>query len=186
MEEQFDMGNGNILEVERITYEADDPRAWDNMTKMYCFHRNYRLGDDHSFDPDNYDSFDDMIETEFNTDDGEDIVTNLYLYDHGSITISTAPFNCRWDSGQLGFIVITKETIIKEFGDNSKDSRIKAMHNLACEVNTYDQYLRGDVYMYRIKNSEGVVLDDCYGFFGDDHTKSGLFDCAGFKAKETA
>ena len=187
MEDKFDMGDGNTLVVERLTYESDDPRDWDNMSTMYCFHNNYRLGDrPNDLKPDLYDSYDQMVENHFNINEGEDIIVNLYLYSKGGLTIATIPFSCRWDSGQVGFAVITKETIIKEFGDNSPDSRAKARHNLQCEVNTYDQYLRGDVYGYRILNSEDIELDSCYGFFGDDHVKSGLFDEAGYKIKETA
>lgn len=183
--ETIDMGNGNTLNIEQITYETDDPREWDNMSTMYCFHNNYRLGDrPNNLKTDLYDSFDDMVENHFDTSEGADIIVNLYAYTKRGITIATTPFSCRWDSGQLGFAVVTKETIIKEFGDNSMESRAKARHNLQCEVNTYDQYLRGEVYCYTITDKDGEEIDSCGGFYGSDHDESGLFENAGYKVKK--
>ena len=40
----------------------------------------------------------------------------LYLYDHSGITMSTGSFCDSWDSGQVGFIYVTKEDIEKEYG----------------------------------------------------------------------
>jgi hypothetical protein len=36
-------------------------------------------------------------------------IKDLYLYDHSGITISTSPFSCGWDSGQVGFIYLTRQ-----------------------------------------------------------------------------
>jgi hypothetical protein len=40
----------------------------------------------------------------------------LYLYDHGGITISTGPFSCPRDSGQVGFIYASHKQIRDHFG----------------------------------------------------------------------
>lgn len=44
------------------------------------------------------------------------IILPLYLYDHGGITMSTGPFSCPWDSGQLGWIYALKQRFIDETG----------------------------------------------------------------------
>lgn len=49
---------------------------------------------------------------------------------------------------------------------------------MVAEVETYDQYLTGDVYGYVIESEDGTVDDSCWGFFGLDH-------CIG-EAKEAA
>ena len=38
------------------------------------------------------------------------VILPLYLYDHSGITISTGPFSCPWDSGQVGWIKAPKDT----------------------------------------------------------------------------
>lgn len=92
----------------------------------------------------------------------------LYLYDHSGITMNTTGFGCGWDSGQVGFIFIDKATVLKEFGGKilTKKLKEKALDYLKNEVKTYDQYLTGDVYEYRIydENEDGSI-DSCGGFY---------------------
>jgi hypothetical protein len=112
------------------------------------------------------------------------IVLPLYLYDHSGITISTTGFSCPWDSGQLGFIYITKEAIKKEFEYKivSKSARQKAIKIMQSEVKTYDQFLTGMVFGFNIeptdKNKSIECDDSCWGFYGSDHKESGLLEMA--------
>lgn len=104
----------------------------------------------------------------------------LYLYDHGDITMSTGSFNDPWDSGQVGFIYVTKEEIKKEYGVKrvTKGVRDKVLALLESEVKTYAIYLEGRVYGYQTfyqlepaseadEAEEGEVIDSCWGFYGD-------------------
>ncbi len=68
----------------------------------------------------------------------------LYLYDHSGITMNTTGFSCNWDSGQVGYIYITKEEYEKYWGNFF--SQEKACKFLRAEVEEYDQYLTGEVY----------------------------------------
>ena len=36
-------------------------------------------------------------------------IKNVYKYEHGGIALSTSPFNCPWDSGQIGYIYMLKD-----------------------------------------------------------------------------
>ena len=47
---------------------------------------------------------------------GKYVILPLYLYDHSGITMSTGPFSCPWDSGQVGWIYASKKTFIDETG----------------------------------------------------------------------
>lgn len=99
-----------------------------------------------------------------------DIVTlPLYLYDHSGITIRCAPFSCPWDSGQVGFAFMTKETILHEYGGKilSPAKRERAESLIRGEVETYDSYLRGDCWGFAIEDQDGETLDSCWGFLGD-------------------
>jgi hypothetical protein len=86
----------------------------------------------------------------------------LYLYDHSGITISTKPFGCPWDSGQVGFIFADREC--KEYDD--------MLAGLTAEVETYDSYLTGDVYGYTIEDQDGNVVHSCWGFYGCEYCKT--------------
>lgn len=110
------------------------------------------------------------------------VMLTLFLYDHSGITMRTSPFSCPWDSGPVGFIYASYETIRKEFGVKrvTKAVRENAERLLRSEVETYDQYLTGDVWGYRILeiNPESPddqdtfeQIDSCWGFFGSEYCK---------------
>ena len=106
------------------------------------------------------------------------VILPLYLYDHSGITMSTSPFNCNWDSGQVGWVVVSKENVRKEFGVKRINKKLieKVTNILEGEIKTYDQYLTGDIYGYKIfKVTECELghehkeeLDSCWGFYGEE------------------
>ena len=165
--------NGNTLEIYRDDF-AESPREWDNLSTFYCFHKRYNLGDKHNIDHGDYSSWDELEQENFNQED--DIIVNLYMYDHSGISIATHPFACRWDSGQVGIAVITKAEIIENYGDDSPASRAKALKCLESEVDTYNDYVQGEVYGYTLLDSEGEEIDSCFGFYGYEPTTNGIFD----------
>lgn len=188
--ETIKLNNGQVLKIYQDSY-AESPRtAWDNMGKMICFHRNYILGDKHNLKTEDFESFDEIIESVL--DNG--IYLPLYLYDHGGITMSYKPFGCRWDSGQVGFIYMTAQDIKKEYGSDTPENRLKAMECLKGEVGTYDQYLTGEVYGFELVEIEKcnlghnheIEVDSCWGFYGSDYEASGLLDHAGVNKKMIA
>ncbi len=182
MDEIIKLKDGNTLEVYQ-DMSPYSPREWDNLGTMICFHKRYSLGDDHDITHDNYSSWDEMIEENTSTDD---LVLPLYLYDHGAITISTTPFSCRWDSGQVGYITISKEKIIYEYDNDSAETRARVLTYLKNEVKTYDQYLTGEVYGFILKDENDEEIDSCWGFYGDNLKESGILDSAGYKMEDVA
>lgn len=109
----------------------------------------------------------------------------LYLFDHSDITMSITSFNDRWDSGQVGWIYIDKETVLSQCGkfQNDEGNLIKiTKHNwkgaayrvLEEEVKTYDMYLQGQVYgavieEYDPASKEFNEIDSCWGFYVDSY-----------------
>jgi hypothetical protein len=102
----------------------------------------------------------------------------LYLYDHSVVTISTTPFNNRWDSGQIGFILVSKETALADFGGKKVTAKLKQKieKQLEGEVETYAQFLEGDVYGFCIEDEDGNHIDSCFGFYGSDFATNGMLD----------
>jgi len=162
-----ELDNGKTINI-FADENAESPREWDNLGTMICFHRRYNLGDSHSFNHNDYNGWDEMeraIEKEYDA-----VVLPMYMYDHSGITISTSPFSCPWDSGQIGFIAISKEKARKEYGWKliTKARKEKLTKYLEGEVETYDQYLRGDVYGYEVLDENGEQEDSCWGYYGLD------------------
>jgi len=150
--------------------EPFNPRECnDNITKMVCFHNKYELGDEHSYRQDDYSSWEELKQAILKEENAV-LIKPLYLYDHSGITISTSPFSCRWDSGQIGFIYITQE----ESGILD-DKRLNNFLNK--EVEEYDLYLRGDFWAYRIYevNVESLDINPityCGGFNTEEEARN--------------
>ncbi len=167
MEQTIRKGN---YELEILQDESpESPREWDNLGTMICFHSRYNLGDKHNY----------SVEEGEELSRGKDIISlPLYLYDHSGITMNTTGFSCRWDSVCVGFIYVTKEKVRKEYGVKriTKDIIEKVTNVLKGEVETYDQYLTGDVYGYRVskidvcnkgcEHTEEVA--SCWGYYGSE------------------
>jgi hypothetical protein len=159
-----------------IDENPESPREWENRGIMVCWHRNYDLGDEQPKMKSN-----DWAISLADLDDGTDmdkvwkvlhnkyVILPLYLYDHSGITISTAPFHCPWDSGQVGWIYCERGKEGKSDEDLTK--------YLEGEVEIYDQYLRGDVYGFECftitkceccGHESEEFEDSCWGFYGSN------------------
>src|SRR5690554_6016921 len=127
----------------RIRIEQDDPiespRDWDNLGTMVCWHRRYNLGDIQPAEPP--DQYFAKIRSDI-------ISLPLFLYDHSGITMNTTGFSCPWDSGQVGWIYITKEKARAEYGWKriTAEREQQIIDALKAEVAVYAQYLEGDVH----------------------------------------
>lgn len=168
-----------LLEIERDS-SPESPRTWDNFGKMICFHRRYDLGDEHDYCSGNYDGWDELRE-QIEQDHNVGVILPLYLYDHSGITMSTSPFSCQWDSGQVGWIFCTKEDMDSNWIQLSGQDKIERSEVLLKgEVETYDQYLTGDVYGYKVfevtecdhGHEHKELVDSCWGFYGEDECRS--------------
>ena len=93
--------NGLTIEIYQDDY-IPNPREWDNLGKMICFHDRYTLGDKHDFTTESLEAF-------LTENDDKLFYLPIYAYEHGNITINTKPFFCPWDSGKVGYIYITRE-----------------------------------------------------------------------------
>lgn len=141
--------------------DAESPREWDNAGRMVCAHRRYRLGDEQS----DGGSIKELVR---DIERKGGVWLPLYLYDHSGLTMNTTGFHCPWDSGQVGIIYILPETGRKEWG---RVWRKKALACMVSEVETYDQFLRGDVWGYIVEDEDGNNVDSCWGFFGHSHAE---------------
>lgn len=123
----------------------------------------------------------------------------LFLYDHGGITMSTGTFSDPWDSGKVGIGFMTSAEALEHFGattDMSTEQLREAAHKaIDADVSEYATYLEGRVYSFRCErllpcpedwdieewaehDCHWDKEDSCCGFFGryDAPKKNGMYD----------
>lgn len=157
--------------------DPENPRDYDNLGTMSCWHRRHNLGDKHNHD----DPRDLLIELAGLNSDTElgmnalfaraehrAIILPLYLYDHSGITMNTTGFHCPWDSGQVGYVHVSLEDVRTEFQIErvTQMTRAKVQERLKQEVATYDHYLTGNCYGFIVEKNEDEIAT-CWGFLGD-------------------
>jgi len=187
--ETYEFKDGRKLELHH-DQDPMNPREWDNMGTMAFFHNRYELGDkDHGIDHTDFGGWEEMAKWIVEKMDGV-IVLPVRMYDHSGIAFAMGmdslryPFQCPWDSGQVGFIFVTKAKLIEEYGDDSDESKAKAMKCLEGELEAYNQYHGGAVYGFILRDKPcehcddetGDELDSCWGFFGHDPIENGIAD----------
>lgn len=166
-----------------------NPRDNDNLCLMACVHGRYELGD-----KDAKSIIAKKLEvnsSEYSLSELVDMAEKsrlifamkpLYMYDHSGQTVSTSPFSCQWDSGQIGVVILFKETIKQEFGVKRFGKNIIAQFNekadsiIEAEVKEYDAYISGDYYSLEMLDADGEVEDSVSGFIGTDVSKNGMLD----------
>ncbi len=165
-----------------VDNEPESPRVCDNFCTMVCFHRKYVLGDEeHGYKAQKFYSWDDLKDSIEKIEDVA-VILPLYLYDHSGITIRTYPFEDRWDSGQVGFVFVSKNKVREEFSltDEVLSDEIvdKAKKILEGEVQIYDNYLKGDVYRLVRENfnkdGQQIDYDVVSGFYDMEYAKEEL------------
>ena len=190
---ELEFYRGYTIEIEQCVHLDESTREWDNLGTMVAFHKRYNLGDEHNYhNPSEWIS--EML-GEYTIIQAQDealqkieedyIILPLYLYDHSGLVMSTASFvgraqHATWDSGQVGFIYVSKDKVREEYGWKyiTKPRVEKIKESLAQEVKTYSDYLGGFVYGFTIRDSDGNYLDSTCGYYGLDYEASGLMDMA--------
>ena len=141
------------------------PREWDNLGKLWLQSRSVSLKE--------------CDEKELGK---ARIKIPVYKYEHSGVVLKASedgnPFTCPWDSCRIGTVAVSAETLRKEYSVKRVTRKIveKAKKVLVDEVNTFSQYLEGDVYCFKVYKvdhdvpdaeveDEGELIDSCYGFY---------------------
>jgi hypothetical protein len=182
-----DAGNGVTVAI----YPDDSPespREWSNLGTMICFHPDYNLGDEnHGFTRET------LIEK---LREPRLVWLSLYLYDHSGISIRAGvpslvkdnnffPFDPGgWDTSLIGAIFVEREKVEDELTIPPGLSEAAYIEQiLRGEVETYNQYLTGDVYGYVIEDAAGNNLDSCWGFYGIEDCEQEAMSAATYYVK---
>lgn len=150
---------------------AENPRSWDNIGTMLCYHRYYNLGDYNS--KKETESKLDEICRKYGEEEPEEM--NLYekmcfilkqenifglplwLYDHSGISMSTGRVD-RLDSSLVGIIFVEKETFFAQTCKKDDcDWKKEAEEILRGEIETYSDYLEGNIYSWSLYEPAVII-----------------------------
>ena len=162
--------NDKIIQVIPEDY-PENPREWDNLTKMVFFHKRYTLGDKH-----NYKSPDDFLKT-LQLIKNKIIIAPVYFYNHSGFALNILPFADSWDSGRIGWIYIKKSVLKKEFGITKEtEMQKKAEEIFKAELEEYEQYINGEVYLLIIRDKNTGDIEFSNTYWGCDFRKNGMME----------
>ena len=152
---------------------TDSPRDWDNLGQICvssrCSYCNNEYEDTESLSWCNEDADLKTLERKGY------IVLPLSVYDHSGVSIYIGNKCDPWDSGRLGWYIVSKEKIRKEYGAKriGKRLREKVEQILENEVETFNHYINGEVYSFTLYHN-GEEVDSCGGFYDSDNEHDGF------------
>lgn len=165
-----------VIEQEQ---SPEDPRSWDNLGTMLCCNQYYRLGDCNSNRETElqlaeicrkYGKSDEEIdemafseEIQFILDQDDVCGLPLWIYDHSGISMSTGK-QCSWDSSFVGLIFVEKDFYLAQTCLKDEEGwKEKAKETLKGEVETYSDFLEGNVYQWTLYEPTVVIRQSMDG-----------------------
>lgn len=145
-EVRLSTGRKVVVDYDEST-AIDSPRNWGPVTKLVGLSKTCYNVFDETFDSilELYDERDKALR------EGA-FVFNLYMYKHRCIVLSVYPFADKWDSSQIGFCIVQK---------NTKNAREVA----ESELTVFNKWLNGEVFEVLVAHPDGfdTVIDDYIG-----------------------
>lgn len=141
---------GKTLE---IFYQEDceSPREYDNLTLLHIPNNSYI--------------------NEVTVVDKSDIAHTLplYRYEHGGVAYNTTGFQCRWDSGQVGWVYLSKKAVRDIMGCKRVTNKMidRCIPQMISEVETFSKWANGECYGWAVYDSDGNNEFSCGGYIGD-------------------
>ena len=190
-------GEHFVVNIEQ-DFMPESPREWEHLGTIVGKHRRYQLADveedydgmlellcvDHEKCPaklrasyeDGDDYYDDIERRAWRFIEQRYCILPVYMYEHGDIMLSTAPFSCQWDSGQLGYIYVRKDEALAKMGKKKWTKKVQQQVEsiLEVEINEYSQYISGDIWCFQIEDSQGELIEMAGNIFGIEHCVDGV------------
>lgn len=160
-----------------------NPREWGNVATFVCRHRRYDFGDRQDIDACidelvrkyvDLSAYDDGYIDDLTNEEKLDLVgeTNevlvipISIYDHSGVAISLGEMR-GWDCGVIGFAYMERATAIKA-GAPKDTWKEWAERRMGAEMETYNQYVQGEVYMYIVTDRHQTKIAACSVFFSEE------------------
>lgn len=162
------------LKIQQDEY-TDNPRGWETLGKI-CVSNRCKYTDDES----GFANSDELEWCDRQADLGTlerkgYIVLPLSVYDHSGVKIYIGNKCDKWDSGQIGWYIASKEDIRKWYNVKRITKKIldKVVECMEYEVKTYNAYINGDVYEFTLYHDDEEV-DSLGGFYNNTNEYKGF------------
>lgn len=176
-----------------------DPRDNDNLARLFCWHPDYKLGDE-QFTQRDFDSMTEVVE-HLRVERKAVVIVPLFLLDHSGISMRTgAPLDLEkwtaadiearnrfigdgagWDTSHVGFAYVTHERADELGAPHDLDHYVESIKS---EVEEYDLFLRGEVYFYVV--GPEPFREVVGGFIGYEHAQEEANEAASGVAHQMA
>lgn len=103
----------------------------------------------------------------------EYLSSKVYGYSHSGKTISLSSFGCQWDSGLVGYAILSKEKIreLYEIKKITKEWIEIVFRVLSREIEEHNHILRGNVWLLNIYSGRKLDFENVY-YIGELDEKS--------------
>ena len=150
-----------------LTADFGDEKAYDAVDALLDRYVEEEKGDELRFDGSMPEKLAAIRES------GEVAMQPIYMYEHGGATIwSGGGPTDKWDSGCIGFAYITKDDLRESqiaFDESDpKDFERVAFEHIEGETKTLDDYIRGDVFGFEVRDEDDNVVETIGGYYGYD------------------
>lgn len=147
------------IEIETDS-DSDNPRNWDNLGRFCVSNRSKYLDNESDFDLESLD---------LKALEKTHIILPVSVYDHSGVSIYIGSPCDRWDSGQIGWYIVSKEKIKQEFNVKRISAKLKSrvIEYLENEVETFNKWVNNEVYSFTLYHN-GEEEDSCGGFYDID------------------
>lgn len=144
----------------------ESPREWSNLGSFYTTKNNRYIKREIEIDGFDFGSDADS-DTERLSKLGY-IAIPVSVYDHSGWTVFSGVAN-GWDSGCIGFYVVSREKIREAFECKriSKKLLTRVKNIMEREIKEFDRYAQGEVWGFEI-TKDGEFFDSCWGFYEQD------------------
>lgn len=147
-------------------YDAGNPfKEWDQASEILSDVKGYDLGEDVPHPESWYkDTPSSAVMARWLTLFGGYVIALPWSFqDYGS-SGARVHLDTPDDDPASGWIVMTQETVDREFASSLEDAERCAK----AEFDSFRSWIEGEVLGYVVKNPAGEVVDSCWGFYGDD------------------
>lgn len=145
------------IEIENDS-DSDNPRNWCNLGEFCVSNYSKYL--------DNESGIEIESESDFKALEKTHIILPVSVYDHSGVSIYIGSPCDRWDSGQIGWYIASKEEIKRQFKVKRISPKLKSrvIEYLENEVETFNKWVNNEVYKFTLYHN-GEEEDSCGGFY---------------------
>jgi hypothetical protein len=168
----------------KLYYDSDagNPREeWDHIGTMVAFSplwREYHFADRESTSEEDSAQDRGILARWLSFTKGA-VMVPFYFADYGS---SGQRIYETHEENASGFFYADRDTVVREYGNDSPESRELALTLLRAELREMSQWVEGDVWGYVIETPKGFT-DSLWGLFGFEYAKQEAIEAADYIAE---